>query len=332
MSPSPSAQLALSGLYDVVRREVEAQLAGWAAALDQREVELARRERGLEDRLQTLDISEIAACPPSPRTHDACTRTEDNSFLSLTKADISIVGCQEEEECEAPPPASKSHADGAATAATLREPLGQKAGESAAIAVGSVPSAAVSESLGVRHLPKKALDSSFESQENSCNKLSVSFDQSASLPRMSGSLLGQRVTNKENQSLGAARRDDSFEETGNQGKENQRATSAGSRSSKNSSQDTCLSGSSGISGWSSGLSGWSSRALAHRVEQGGAPSKMKECPPLIPYHKLGRRGQEPQERSSSGGSRNRRKGWVGRSRDELPSAETSIVAATHGLR
>lgn len=330
MSPSPSAQLALSGLYDVVRREVEAQLAGWAAALDQREVELARRERGLEDRLQTLDISEIAACPPSPRTHDACTRTEDNSLLSLTKADISIVGCQEEEECEAPPPASKSHADGAARATTLREPLSQKSGEFAVSAGGFERSA--SEPLGVRHLPKKVLDSSFESQENSCNKLSVSFDQSASLPRMSGSVLGQKVTNKENQSQGAARRDDSFEDTGNQGKENQRATSAGSRSSKNSSQDTCLSGSSGISGWSSGISGWSSRALAHRVEPGGAPSKMKECPPLIPYHKLGRRGHEVQERSSSGGSRHRQKGWVGRSRDELPSAEASIVASTHGLR
>lgn len=332
MSPSPSAQLALSGLYDVVRREVEAQLAGWAVALDQREVELARRERGLDDRLQTLDISEIAPCPPSPRTHDACTRTEDNSLLSLSRADISIVGCQEEEECEAPPPASKIHADSASMATTLREPLSQKAGESAANIGGVMPSATVSEPLGVRHLPKKVLDSSFESQENPCNKLTVSFEQSASLPRMSGSLLGQKVTHKENQSLGVARRDDSFEETGNQGKENQRATSAGSRSSKNSSQDASFSGSSGISGWSSGISGWSSRALAHRVEPGGAPSKMKECPPLIPYHKLGRRGQEIQERSSSGGSRHRRKGWVGRSRDELPSSEASIVAATHGLR
>eukprot|EP00930_Biecheleria_cincta_P039628 TRINITY_DN27223_c0_g2_i1.p1 TRINITY_DN27223_c0_g2~~TRINITY_DN27223_c0_g2_i1.p1 ORF type:complete len:333 (+),score=44.10 TRINITY_DN27223_c0_g2_i1:60-1058(+) len=332
MSPSPSAQLALSGLYDVVRREVEAQLAGWATALDQREAELTRRERGLEDRLQTLDISDIAACPPSPRTHDTCTRIEDNSLLSLTKADISIVGCQEEEECEAPPD-SKSRADGAATATTLREPLIQKAGDSAVIAVGFVPSTCISEPLGGRHLSKNVLDSSFESQEGSCNKLSVSFEQSASLPRMSGSLLGQKATNKENQSLGAAKRDVSFEEAGNLGKENQRVASAGSRSSKNSSQDTCLSGSSSVSGWSSGLSGWSSRALAHRVEPGGAPSKMKECPPLIPYHKLGRRGQEAQDRSSSAGSRNRRKGWVGRCRDDqLPSAEASIVAATHGLR
>lgn len=326
MSPSPSAQLALSGLYDLVRREVEAQLAGWAAALDQREAELARRERGLEDRLQTLDISDIAACPPSPRVigHE---RAEDNSLLSLTKADISIVGCQEEEEGEAPPQASKSHVDGAATTITTREPLSQKAGDPVTIGGGFVPNTFVCEPLGGRHLPKKVLDSSFDSQDNSCNKLSVSFDQSASLPRMPCSLPGQKVAvaHKESHSLGATRRDDSLEESGNQGKENQRVTSAGSRSSKNSSQDTCLSG-------SSSFSGWSSRALAHRVEAGGAPSKMKECPPLIPYHKLGRRGQDVPERSSSRDSRHRRKGWVGRGKDELPSAEATMIASTHGLR
>lgn len=63
MAPSTPAQLALSSLYDAIRRELEEQFLGRSEALDRREAELEKRERGLEDRLQMLDISDIVAMP-----------------------------------------------------------------------------------------------------------------------------------------------------------------------------------------------------------------------------------------------------------------------------
>lgn len=212
MAPSTPAQLALNNLYDAVRRELEEQFLGRSEALDRREAQLQKRERGLEDRLedrmQMLEISDIVALPSPCRAqierdfsqNGACDYSpccsSDAGISSLDKSaaynnpaactDLALVVQDSTAQNTSGFPAGTSESEYSISGEFAPEPLG-----------GQRP---------LRAMQEKPLETPKELAGDVCDYGSANRPRSASLRALAKSRVpcpveGQRLTNKENHAL-----------------------------------------------------------------------------------------------------------------------------------
>lgn len=212
MAPYTPTQLALNNLYDAVRRELEEQFLGRSEALDQREAQLQKRERGLEDRLQMLEISDIVALasPCRARIERDFSRTAvcERSLCRSSDASVSSLDKSAAYSCPAACTELALVVQDLPTAKTSGFPAGTSESEY------SICGEFAAEPLGgqrpLRATQEKPLENLKDLAGDVCDEScgSVSRPRSASLGALAKSrppcpVGGQRSINKENNSQSA---------------------------------------------------------------------------------------------------------------------------------